>query len=276
MRPALHPLFSSLDCGISEFAFANIYLFREAHAYGISRLKDNLLVITGSDNGKSFFMLPFGLPGKDTLNRLFERFSSMKCVSEEMAGRLKGLGCNIMEDRDNFDYIYSREEMASLSGRKFHRRKNLVNAFMANHSCEARPLLEEYRGDALALLDRWRRERGALHASGGDYAAAKEALERMDTLQLCGGIYYVEGRPAAYTLGEELGGGKTFAIHFEKGVGEYKGLMQFVSQAFASILPEKYGHINREQDLGIEGLRKAKLALRPSGFVRKYRAGKAA
>ena len=57
-------------------------------------------------------------------------------------------------------------------------------------------------------------------------------------------------------------------MHFEKGSGDYKGLLQFVSQAFASLLPEKYIYINREQDLGIEGLRQTKLSLRPSGFVK--------
>jgi len=101
---------------------------------------------------------------------------------------------------------------------------------------------------------------------------AKEALERMDELQLCGGIYYVDGKPAAYILGEEIAEGKTFVIHFEKAVGEYKGLYQFINQSFAAILPEKYTYINREQDLGDEGLRQAKLTYRPVGFIKKYRA----
>ena len=90
-------------------------------------------------------------------------------------------------------------------------------------------------------------------------------------MQLCGGIYYVDGNPVAYSLGEELGRGKSFVIHFEKAVGEYRGLWQFVNQAFASILPEFYETINREQDLGDEGLRQAKLSYRPIGFVKKYR-----
>ena len=94
----------------------------------------------------------------------------------------------------------------------------------------------------------------------------------MEELQLCGGIYYVDGQPVAYSLGEELARGKSFVIHFEKAVSEYKGLWQFVNQAFASILPDKYETVNREQDLGNEGLRKAKLSYKPVGFVKKYRA----
>jgi hypothetical protein len=61
-----------------------------------------------------------------------------------------------------------------------------------------------------------------------------------------------------------------FAVHFEKALEEFKGIYQFVNQAFAASLPESYIHINREQDLGDEGLRQAKMTYRPAGFVRKF------
>ena len=64
----------------------------------------------------------------------------------------------------------------------------------------------------------------------------------------------------------------SYAIHFEKAAPDYKGLYQFINQSFASVLPESYNIINREQDLGIAGLRKAKLSYQPTGFVKKYRA----
>ncbi|MBI5588307.1 MAG: DUF2156 domain-containing protein, partial [Deltaproteobacteria bacterium] len=100
---------------------------------------------------------------------------------------------------------------------------------------------------------------------------AREALEIFEEIQLCGGIYFVEGRPAAYILGEEIAH-EMFVVHFEKGVGDFKGLLQFVNRSFASILPEKYNIINREQDLGDPGLRQSKESYRPIGFVKKYRA----
>ena len=264
----LHPLFKTLKDGISEFTFANLYLFRETHKYEISRLEKNLFVVAGSDKGNSFFMLPFGIPDKDILDELFNKFVSMKCVPEKQAQELVRRGYLVKEDRGNFDYLYSREEMSNLPGGKFHKKKNLVNAFISSYSYEGKPLLKEFLDDAIKVLDVWRERRG----DEGDYAAAREALEKSEELQLCGGIYYVDGKPAAYTLGEELGNGDTFVIHFEKAVGEYKGLYQFINQSFAAILPEKYKTINREQDLGDEGLRQAKMTYRPAGFVKKYRA----
>jgi hypothetical protein len=145
-----------------------------------------------------------------------------------------------------------------------------VNAFINNYNYEGKPLLEEFIPDALEVLESWRDGRD----NPGDYKASREALEKSEELQLCGGIYYVEGKPAAYTLGEELAGGDSFVIHFEKALSQYKGIYQFVNQCFASILPEKYTYINREQDLGDPGLRQAKLSYRPVGFVKKYRVTK--
>lgn len=267
LRSELHPLFKGLESGISEFTFANIYLFRETHNYQISRLPDNLYLIAGKDKEASFFMLPFGLPGKDLVDELFRKFISMKCLPERQAPILTDMGYAVSEDRDNFDYLYLREDLATLPGARFHKKRSLIKAFIDNYSYEGKPLREEYIRDAMEVLEEWRQERGP-----GDYAAAKEALEKAWELQLCGGVYYVNSRPAAYTLGEEIAKGDTFVVHFEKAIGLYKGLYQFVNQTFASILPKRYRTINREQDLGDEGLRQAKMTYRPVGFVKKYRA----
>ncbi len=267
MRPALHRMFRRLKDGVSEFTFANIFLFRAAHDYKIASLGDGLMVITGRDKEGEFFMLPFGLPGADVLKGLFERFRSMKCATATQAEELAAAGYIVAEDRDNFDYLYEREELSSLSGRRYHRKKNLVNFFTGHYNYVGRPLLDEYIGDALSVLEAWGRE----HEGEADYGAAREALEKSYALVLCGGIYYVEDEPAAYVLGEELTP-DTFVIHFEKGLSKYKGLLQFVNLSFASLLTARYRFVNREQDLGDEGLRKSKMSYRPAGFIKKYRA----
>lgn len=268
MRLQLHPMFQALCEGISEFTFANIYLFRAEHHYQVSRLPDGKLIILGRDSDRRFFMAPFGLPEKELLQTLMIDHGRMKCVSITQKPALEAIGFAVTPDRDNFDYLYSRQELAELTGRKFQKKRNLIKAFINNHRYEGRPLLEEYLPDALGILDAWRNE----HDSVGDYMAAREALEKGEELQLCGGIYYADGQPAAYTLGEELACGTSFVIHFEKALNQYKGLYQFVNQAFASIISDPYTTLNREQDLGQEGLRHAKLSYRPIGFVEKYTA----
>lgn len=269
MRDFLHARLSSLSPAISEFTFANIYLFRGTHNYSVSLLRSGDPVIAGNDKGESFFMLPFGLPEEGTLEDLFNKFSFMKCVAEEYARKLEGLGYRCDEDPDNFDYLYSTDELSHLSGRKFHRKKNLVNFFTWRYEHGEEPLIEVHMDDARAVLEAWKENQDG----HGDYEAAKEALTLCENLQLCGSIYYVEGRPAAYVMGEELNPA-TFVIHFEKGVPGIKGLLQFVNMHFSSLLPERYRFVNREQDLGEEGLRKAKESWRPVARIKKYKARK--
>ena len=219
-RSLLHPLFSALTEGISELTFANLYLFRHRHTYGFATLADEHYVVLGNDDGLPFFMLPFGLPERALLDTLLREHRLMKCISAPQAQTLKQLGYEVIEDRDNFDYLYRRQDLASLSGRNYHKKRNLIKSFVQSNTYAAKPLRAEYRSDALQVLDEWRQGSGV----DGDYEAAKEALNAMESLQLCGGIYYVESRPVAFVLGEELAAGTTFVIHFEKAVPGYKGL----------------------------------------------------
>ncbi|MBM4311034.1 MAG: DUF2156 domain-containing protein [Deltaproteobacteria bacterium] len=270
LRSCLHERLRRLPEGVSEFTFANLYLFREKHRYRFTLLPDALPAVTGRDGDAPFFMLPFGLPDTELLARLFSDHACMKCVTENQKPMLENLGYAVLEDRDNFDYLYNRCDLAELKGRKFSKKRNLINAFINDHEYTGKPLLDEHIPEALAILEQWREE----HGEEGDYAAAREALEQSWGMQLCGGIYHVDNRPAAYSLGEELAGGTCFVIHFEKALQGYKGLYQFINQSFAAILPDCYDFINREQDLGDAGLRQAKESYQPAGFVKKYRACK--
>jgi len=173
----------------------------------------------------------------------------------------------VEEDRDNFDYLYRRTDLAELSGKEYHKKRNLVNAFLNSYSYEQKPLSKANVADAVAVLDEWRAAKGY----EGDYAAAREALELYDLLGMRGCVYYVDGAPAGWCLGEPLSKARMFAVHFEKACDRYKGIYQFINQAFAQALPAYIRSVNREQDLGNEGLRQAKMTYRPSGFVKKYR-----
>lgn len=252
---------------ISEFTFANLYLFREVHHYALSRI-NGFLVVSGMDSEKNgeYFMLPSGLPGEGALSELFRRFFYMKNADEAQAAALEKLGFAISEDRDNFDYVYRREELSKLAGRKYHTKKNLVNFFVYNYSHGTEPLAIDNIDAALTVLEAWEKERAG---ERDDYHAAKEALGLLDKLGLCGTAYFVDKKPAGFIVGEELDK-DTFAIHFEKSAGKSKGLVQFMNKEFCSTLPQKYLFVNMEQDLGKPGLKKYKLGYKPDRFVKKF------
>lgn len=272
MQADLHPALSVIEDGISEFTFANLYLFRRSYDYHLSRLGD-LVVISGRQDGKRFFMMPCGLPEDNGfLEALLGEHDYIKGLAERHADanrvRLERMGYEPVEDRDNFDYLYLRNDLAALQGRKYHKKRNLVNAFINNYSYEESPLTTQNIAEAFHVLEQWREERTT---KDDDFEAAWEALELIDRLGLHGYLVRVDGTPAAYTLGEALMKGRSFAVHFEKAIGDYKGIYQFINRAFASVLPRHYHYINREQDLGDEGLRQAKMTYRPFGFVKKYK-----
>jgi uncharacterized protein len=272
MQSELHPALSVIEDGISEFTFANLYLFRNSYDYHLSRIGD-LVVVSGKKDGKRFVMMPCGLPDDNgVLESLLAEHDYIKGLAERHADanrvRLERMGRQPVEDRDNFDYLYLRTDLAALQGRKYHKKRNLVNAFINNYTYDESPLTPQNISEAFQVLSQWQDERTA---KDDDYEAAREALELVDRLGLHGYIVHVDGTPAAYTLGESLMRGRSFAVHFEKAVGDYKGIYQFINRAFASVLPRHYHYINREQDLGDEGLRQAKMTYRPFGFVKKYK-----
>lgn len=297
MRCELDPFLREIGSNISEYSFGTLYLFRKKYKYRVAWLANKSLLITGDDKGQSgggqgegdFFMLPDKrLPSEEQLDELFLRYGSMKSVGEEQAGELRDRGYSVAEDRDNFDYLYLREELATYPAGKYRKKRALARAFTEGYAHETRPLTKERAGDALVVLEAWQEGQGAAKGAEGepgesvsqyvteqagvnDYLSAKEALLMIDELGLAGMVFYAEGEAVAYCLGEELEA-ETFVIHYEKGVLGYKGLKQFVVQAFARSLPEKYKYINREQDLGLPGLREAKMGLRPAKFAKQFRA----
>jgi hypothetical protein len=157
--------------------------------------------------------------------------------------------------------------LAELAGKKFHKKRNLIAQFNSSYKAVEKALSPELVPDALEVTERWKQDKGEV----GDYSAAVEALELFRELNMQGSIYYIEGKAAAWCLGEGIAGNSIFTIHFEKALDKYKGIYQYMNQCFASSLPDNFVHLNREQDLGDEGLRHAKLSYRPSGFVRKHR-----
>ncbi|MDR2543451.1 MAG: phosphatidylglycerol lysyltransferase domain-containing protein [Treponema sp.] len=284
LKDCLHPRLSLTQDGVSEFTFSGLYLFRDKYKYRISRLVDDSpdggFIISGEQSGRSkartFFMTPCRAPDWETLEALFATHDYWKNISDSVLSPIKeGLqerGVVVAEDRDNFDYLYYRKDLAELSGKKYYKKKNHVNNFLLAHpDHNQKPISAETIPAVIEILDQWRKDLFLRNINeDGDYKAAREALEKFASLTLRGTVFFVGDKPVAYCLGESIARGKMFAVHFEKAVDGYKGIYQFVNKTFAASLPGFFTLLNREQDLGNEGLRQAKMTYRPCGFVRKY------
>lgn len=224
----------------------------------------------------------FGLDGAKVLSML-RRDAEQRgvplsfCSFEERQCKFFDGFCDVRwrsHDGDG-DYIYKRESLAQLSGKKLHAKKNLVNRFWRLYpDASYLSITKENIGDAIVVAEQWFAER--MEESGdadmSELAHIRKAAEHWDALGLFGGVLYAEGVPAAMTMASPISQ-QAIDVHFEKAVGAFaaEGAYAAVNQAFAaSNAAAPYPYINREEDMGLPGLRKVKEAYRPAFKLEKY------
>jgi hypothetical protein len=267
--------------GISEFSMASLYPFTQKRHYTVSSYTDGqgnpAFMVRGLQwiDGKEeiFAMLPSGYPGKELLDDLFTRVDEVNTISEERTPAWShGLTENhphlvLTEDRDNADYIYERKSLVELVGQSLHKKLAHALHFAEDHPDRVLvPSQIAKVSDMVEVLDTWAEGRDLVE----DYKATVLAIQNQVDLALRGVVLYTGDKPVAFTLGEEDGSSR-FIIHFEKAIGGLRGVYQYINRAFAAEMPERVTEINREQDLGIPGLRQAKLTYKPSRLLMKYR-----
>jgi hypothetical protein len=194
-------------------------------------------------------------------------------IPEDTADVLRGAGLNVTLDRDNSDYVYKVADLAELKGRRFHKKRNLIKQCLAAYRCEYEPIVPELVSECLEFQDRWcqARECGKDPGLCNEYAAIREAFTNYQDLQVLGGAIRVDGDIKAYALGEELNP-DTGVCHFEKAMPGVQGLGQLINQWFSKHALSGFKYVNREQDLGIQGLRQAKESYHPDHMVDKFTA----
>ena len=237
------------------------------------------MLFLGEDRQKPFFFT-IGAPlPVSTIKELYGGCAYWKLISESYLNTNEAFFRNFKEspteDRDNFDYLYTRLSLSTLSGKQLHEKKNHVNGFLSNYpDFTLKKLDTDTKKDASKILDIWAAEQTDLQ--GTDYEAAQQALSLPQIADFLSLILYVQGVPVAWCLAELAAQGTIAVVHFEKARTDFRGSYQYINYAFAQSLPEQVIYINREQDLGDEGLRHAKMSYKPEGFVKKYRLDKGA
>ena len=265
--------------GMSELTFGSLYFFRNTYKYKISRFNERTLIFLGEEQKKAFFFIIGDPLPLATLKELYNDCAYWKLISEsyltDNAVFFQNLKEPPTEDRDNFDYLYTRLSLSTLSGKQLHKKKNHVNGFLSNYpDFTLKKLDTDTKKDASKILDIWATEQTNLQET--DYEAAQQALTLPEIADFLSLILYVQGVPVAWCLAELAAQGTTAVVHFEKARTDFRGSYQYINYAFAQSLPEQVVYINREQDLGDEGLRHAKMSYKPEGFVKKYRLDKGA
>jgi hypothetical protein len=196
-------------------------------------------------------------------------------INEELRGRIETCCPGrfaFSENRDVEDYVYSSEDLRLLPGKRYHAKRNHINKFLASYSYEYSKIGPEHTQECLALYDTWQEKRGASASSYLDERKALAlALEHREALGMEGCVILVGGSVQAFSLGTLINP-QMADIHFEKANDDCNGIFTFVNQQFVEHQWKDVPFINREEDMGIAGLRRAKMSYYPVRMVTKFEA----
>jgi len=254
-----------------EYAFGNTYMWSPVYDIKIARYKDFYLV-------KNSYGYLFPLGNGDLhevigeLNRCGDLvFTNVACESLDS---LKCYNTQISTNRDFYDYVYEYDTLANLCGKKLHSKRNHLNRFYENN-WSFEEITAENIEEVTAMHNRWCDEKMIYCDSDKlkEAGAVIRGLERFFELGFIGGVIRVDGEIEAYTFGEPAYNrcNDMFVVHVEKAFTNYQGTYAAINREFVARLCGEFRYINREEDMGMANLRKAKMSYCPAFLVEKYK-----
>ena len=259
-----------------ERTFANVYLWCEYYKVTYAILEDTLVFQSEEEEGISF-SFPAGADEntKHAIeilkeycmeeNLKFSMYNVTKKQYEKLEHWYPGQ-FTIDYKREEADYIYETEKLIYLPGKKLHGKRNHINKFKGMYeNWTYETLSEENKDQCIEMAYRWAEQNKCAEEEqkNEEVKVTVKALKMFQELGLKGGVLKLGGKVIAFTLGEEVCK-DTFVIHMEKAFADIQGAYPMINQQFASHECASYQYINREEDVGEEGLRKAKLSYRPA------------
>ena len=266
--------FFGLDDNMSyENTFATLFIWDELLNYKIY-FEDDFLILGFYDD---CFYLPFGdlQKGMKALmeyvkdNDITPTLITSECEKLEKFKLLYANKFIIRETRDFFEYVYLASDLAELKGKKYHSKRNHIKNFSKLYEYKFEKLSENNKQEFLNTATKWFETSEQTEEMTVELNGIKKILENIELLNILGGAIRVNGEIVAFSLASKINE-ETVNIHIEKALPEFRGAYPVINQEFAKILSKEFKYINREDDIGIEGLRKAKLSYKPTILLKKF------
>ena len=264
-----------------EYCFGNIFVWSPIYRTHIARFEDYFMAAGMDNDGEYCFPM-----GHGDLRKAIEALRADACergrhlrifgVTESDKQKLDAV-CpgefTYEPDRDFFDYIYDREALATLAGRKYHAKRNHIAAFERSESYTYEKINAHNIADCIEMNEIWKSENLEKNPDQLEHEqqAILRAFENYEALGFRGALLRVDGQVVAFTMGEAMGR-HMFCTHFEKAFSHVRGAYPMINREFAARSLPEFPLVNREEDTGDEGLRKAKLSYHPVKLLVKYNA----
>lgn len=265
-----------------DYSFGNLYNWGYHYKTEIAYHKGMMVVRFRYDNDtRSAFLMPIG--SGDFADVLMDMEFTMEQTDDsplvlmsvidkgvELLKATRPENLHIIENRDNADYIYLREKLATLSGKKLQSKRNHINRFKRLYpDYQYEDINSSNAQECLEVEDAWYATSEQTDDIQEERRMVRTALTEFQEIGLSGGCIRVDGKIIAFTLGMPISD-HCFGVHIEKADVDYDGAFTIINQEFAMRIPEQFEVVNREEDLGIEGLRKAKLSYKPEHILAKH------
>ncbi|MGE5453637.1 MAG: DUF2156 domain-containing protein [Methylocystaceae bacterium] len=280
----IDPLLTAADMRGCQHNFTNLFAWSEIYRYRVARV-DDYLVVKGEQLDKTpYYLYPAGQGDPQSVIRALQE-DAVNCgygftlagLSTENIAVLNSLfprSFEYIERRDSFDYVYLLDKLVTLSGDKSKSKRNHVNYFKKHNNWSFEPIGLENLAECWEMNKQWCKVHGCQEDNhlANENCAVMRCFDNFIELGLEGGLLRSEGRVVAYTMGDKLNS-DTYDIHIEKAFGEIHGAYQIINQEFTTLIQKLHPeliYVNREEDMGIEGLRKAKLSYHPVKMEVKY------
>ena len=283
-------LLAQADYRGCDYNFTNLFVWSRAYHQEIARVDDFLVTHVCGRMGCSFMFPAGGGDLASVIRKLEEEAAGrgeplrLVCLTPRQMAELEEFfpgQFTFTADRDGYDYLYEIDRLADLGGKRLHAKRNHINRFMENNpSWTYEEITPESLGECLAMDKEWYRRSLAREGEaeerdlGDEGVALRQAMEHYQALGLEGGLIRVYGEVVAFTMGDLLNS-DTYDVHFEKAYGELQGAYAMINREFARWVRGRHPNVrylNREDDMGVEGLRKAKESYYPDQMVEKHTA----
>ena len=276
-------LFEKYLCKIDnksyEYSFVTLYLWKDFCKTQYSIINDCLIIKKETEDG-TFFMMPIGYDK----NKLEDLILTLKSLSPTdtiyLFGDIEDNFINVLkkytsfpfktiQNRDNFEYVYSTDELLNLSGKKYHQKKNHYNSFIKSYNYIIKSIDDEkIIQDCLALIEKWHENKYKLcEELRCETVEITNLLHNLNYLNLKSIAVYVNNNLVGFSIGEILN--DTAIIHIERCDINYKGIYAFINREFINKNFKNTKYINREEDCCCPGLRKSKLSYYPLYLLKK-------
>ncbi len=281
MRGLVHSYTKSLRIQNSEYTFTSLLMWCKEDRIRIAEQDDILYILFVFPHLHPFMLAPLAKRKEDYPKAIATASSYLESIGARPAFRgitegykafFEEAGFRLLEDRDNFDYVYKMEDLLTLKGKRLHGKRNHINQFLSRYTYKYITLTQNMLPDCMAIYEEWLQGKDpAEYGVLGEQEAIRIGLAHMDELGLVGGGILVDGKLKAFSLGERIDE-EMAVIHIEKADISLPGLYPLINREFISHAWKDVKYVNREEDMGLEGLRKAKMSYSPAYLLEKFQA----